>query len=455
MQVLNSVFFFILAIGVLVTVHEFGHFWVARRLGVKVLRFSVGFGKPLLSWYRKNDPTEYVIAAIPLGGYVQMLDEREGPVDSSDLGQAFNRKPVLSRCAVVIAGPLFNFLFAIVTYWLVFMLGVNGLKPIVGSVTPGSLAAKGGFQSLDTIKRVGNTETPTWNSVFLQLLASSLDMQEISVTVDDEQGIEHQRRLAFQSLPEVIDQNDLAELIGFRPYRASLPAVIGQIEPGSAAARAGLEAGDRVVSSDGVAVQSWEEWVQMVRDHPQQKMMVTVLRDQREMQLTLEPERLDTANGDVGRIGAGVYVPPDFGEDMVTTIRYPIHRALLLGAEKTYDMSVLTLRMLIHMMSGSVSASNISGPISIAQYAGYSAGIGLVAFLGYLALISISLGVLNLLPIPILDGGHLLYFVIEMIKGSPVSEQVMMLGQRIGIAMLVGVMMLAFYNDLVRLLSQE
>jgi len=455
MQILNSVFFFILAIGVLVTVHEFGHFWVARRLGVKVLRFSVGFGKPLLSWYRKNDPTEYVIAAIPLGGYVQMLDEREGPVDSSELDLAFNRQPVLSRCAVVIAGPLFNFLFAIVTYWLVFMLGVNGLKPIVGSVTADSLAAQGGFQSLDTITHVDNTETPTWNSVFLQLLASSLDMQQVSVTVEDEQGIERQRSLAFQSLPAVIDQKNLAEVIGFQPYRVTLPAVIGQIEPGKAAAQAGLEVGDRVVAMDGHAVQSWEEWVRIIREHPEQTMVVTVLRDNREMRLSLQPERLSTANGDIGRIGAGVDVPPDFGEDMVTTIRYPLHRALILGVEKTYDMSMLTLRMLGHMMRGSVSASNISGPISIAQYAGYSAGIGLVAFLGYLALISISLGVLNLLPIPILDGGHLLYFVIEMIKGSPVSEQVMMLGQRIGIAMLAGVMVLAFYNDLVRLLSQE
>lgn len=455
MQILNSVFFFILAIGVLVTVHEFGHFWVARRLGVKVLRFSVGFGKPLLSWYRKNDPTEYVIAAIPLGGYVQMLDEREGPVDSSELGLAFNRQPVLSRCAVVIAGPLFNFLFAIVAYWLVFMLGVNGLKPIVGSVTPDSLAAQGGFQSLDTIMRVDNSETPTWNSVFLQLLASSLDMQQVSVTVEDEQGIERQRSLAFQSLPAVIDQKNLAEVIGFQPYRAILPAVIGHIEPGKAAAQAGLEVGDKIVATDGHAVQSWEEWVQVIRDHPEQMMVVTVLRDNRELQLSLQPGRLSTANGDIGRIGAGVEVPPDFGEDMMTTIRYPLPRALMLGAEKTYDMSVLTLRMLGHMMRGSVSASNISGPISIAQYAGYSAGIGLVAFLGYLALISISLGVLNLLPIPILDGGHLLYFVIEMIKGSPVSEQVMMLGQRIGIAMLAGVMVLAFYNDLVRLFSQE
>jgi regulator of sigma E protease len=453
MQILSSAFFFVLAIGVLVTVHEFGHFWVARRLGVKVLRFSVGFGKPLLSWRRKNDPTEYVIAAIPLGGYVQMLDEREGPVDVSERDQAFNRKPILSRCAVVVAGPVFNFLFAILAYWLVFMLGVNGLKPIVGSVTPGSMAAQAGFQSLDVIKRVDNTETPTWNSVFLQLLAGSLDQQQVKILVDDDLGAERVRLLDFQSLPMTIDSENLADMIGFRPYRVTLPAVIGQIELGGAADQAGFEVGDKVIAWNGQAVSSWEAWVQVIREHPEQNLSVTIERDNQEMALTLLPARSSTAKGDIGRIGAGVNVPPGFGEDMVATIRYPVFRAFVLGTEKTFDMSMLTLRMLGHMLRGSVSASNISGPISIAQYAGYSAGIGLVAFLGYLALISISLGVLNLLPIPILDGGHLLYYMIEFVKGSPVSEQTMMFGQRIGIALLVCVMVLAFYNDLVRLLG--
>jgi len=453
MQILSSVFFFVLAIGVLVTVHEFGHFWVARRLGVKVLRFSVGFGKPLLSWRRKNDPTEYVIAALPLGGYVQMLDEREGPVEDFELDQAFNRKPVLSRCAVVIAGPLFNFLFAIAAYWLVFMLGINGMKPVVGPVAADSLAAQGGFEVMDVITQVGDTETPTWNSVFLKLLAGSLDMQQLHVTVQDAQGIERQRMLAFQTLPAGIDRENLLDMVGFRPYRPVLPAVIGQLEPGGAADLAGFRVGDEVLAWDGQAVPSWDDWVEIVRQHPDQRRPVSIKRDGQELLLTLRPARMQTPSGDIGRIGAGVEIPPGFGEDLVTTVRYPLFRALGMGVEKTADMSLLTLRMLGHMLRGSVSASNISGPISIAQYASYSAGIGLVAFLGYLALISISLGVLNLLPIPILDGGHLLYYLVEFIKGSPVSEQTMMLGQRLGIALLLGVMMLAFYNDLVRLLS--
>lgn len=453
MQFLSSVFFFILAIGVLVSVHEFGHFWVARRLGVKVLRFSIGFGKPLLTWRRKNDPTEYVIAAIPLGGYVQMLDEREGPVDASEYHLAFNRKPVLSRCAVVVAGPLFNFLLAIAIYWVVFMIGVNGIKPIVGDVSADSLAGRGGFQTLDVIERVGDTETPTWNTVLLELLAGSLEREPLDITVRDSDGVERQRVLAFQTVPEIIDQDKLMDSIGLRPYRPQLPAVIGQVEAGSAAAEAGLRIGDRVLGWNGEAIVSWEAWVNIIRAHPEQSGEVTIERNGEQHVLSLKPRRVETADGDIGRIGAGVEVPAGFGEDLTTTVRYSPLTAMGMAVSKCYAMTALTLNMLGHMVQGSVSASNISGPISIAQYAGVSAGMGLVAFLGYLAVISISLGVLNLLPIPILDGGHLLYYLLEAIKGSPVSEKTMMVGQRIGIALLISVMVLAFYNDLVRLFS--
>ncbi len=453
MQVLSSVFFFILAIGVLVSVHEFGHFWVARRLGVKVLRFSIGFGKPLLSWRRKDDPTEYVLAAIPLGGYVQMLDEREGPVESAELEQAFNRKPVLSRCAVVIAGPAFNFLFAILAYWLVFMLGVSGLRPLVGSIDQGSLAAQGGFQIQDKIQAVGDKETPIWSAVLLELLAASLDQERVVVSVVDDNGFERQRTLAFESLAEVVEQDQLMNVIGIRPYRPKLPAVIGQVEPGSAAEQAGLRVGDKIVGWEGQSVSHWEELVNQIRSSPEQTRQIRIERNSMEQVLTLRPQRVTTPTGDIGHIGAGVAVPTGFGADMYTTVSYPVFQALVKGVDRCVEMSVLTLRMLGHMVMGDVSAKNISGPISIAQYAGESAGMGLVAFLGYLAIISISLGVLNLLPIPILDGGHLLYYLVEMVKGSPVSEQTMIMGQRIGIAMLVSVMVLAFYNDLVRLLT--
>jgi regulator of sigma E protease len=453
MQILSSAFFFVIAIGVLVSVHEFGHFWVARRLGVKVLRFSIGFGKPLLRWRRRDDPTEYVIAAIPLGGYVQMLDEREGPVEAFEQHLAFNRKPLLSRCAVVIAGPLFNFLLAIVAYWAIFVLGVNGLKPIVGDVTPGSLAAQGGFQSRDVIERVGGTDTSTWDAVILELLSGSLQSEPLIVEVKDQDGAERRRELAFQSLSETIDQEKLMETVGVRPYRPSLPAVIGQVELDGAAAESGLRSGDRLLSWNGGVVETWSAWVNVIREHPEQTGELVIERDGGRVVLSLTPRRVQTVNGDIGRIGAGVAVPPGFGEDVTTTVRYSFLPALGMAIQKCYSMTSLTLNMLGHMVTGSVSAKNISGPISIAQYAGMSAGMGLVAFLGYLAIISISLGVLNLLPIPILDGGHLLYYLIEAVKGSPVSEQTMIFGQRIGIAMLVSVMVLAFYNDFVRLFS--
>lgn len=453
MQVLSSVFYFIVAIGVLVSVHEFGHFWVARRLGVKVLRFSIGFGKPLLSWHRKNDPTEYVVAAIPLGGYVQMLDEREGPVDASEYHLAFNRKPILSRCAVVIAGPLFNFLFAIVAYWFVFMLGITGMKPIVGDVSTATLAERGGFQSLDVIERVGDTVTPTWNAVLLELLAGSLERDSLDITVRDRDGVTRQRVLAFQTVPDVIEQDKLMEVIGLRPYRPELPAVIGNVEAGSPADEAGLRIGDRILSWNGEPITSWETWVNLIRESPERTGEVTIERNGKQHVLNLMPARVETPDGDIGRIGAGVEIPAGFGEDLTTTVSYSPLTAMGMAISKTYAMTALTLNMLGHMVQGSVSASNISGPISIAQYAGVSAGMGLVAFLGYLAVISISLGVLNLLPIPILDGGHLLYYLLEAIKGSPVSEQTMLVGQRIGIALLLSVMVLAFYNDLIRLFS--
>lgn len=453
MQILLSIFFFVIAIGVLVTVHEFGHFWVARRLGVKVLRFSIGFGKPLWGWRRQGDETEYVIAAIPLGGYVQMLDEREGPVDEKEFHLAFNRKPLMSRFAVVFAGPLFNFIFAFFAYWLIFMIGVSGLKPIVGEISTDSAAARGGFQYGDVIRSIEGQVTPTWDSVFLQLLDKSLSSQTVSIEVRDQNGMLQQRQLDFASLGSALARDNLMVSIGMQPYRPPLPAVIGRLEPGGAAQQAGIRIGDRIVGVDGREIDKWLDWVDYVRTHPGERLQVTILRQGGQVELDLIPERLVTEDGDIGRIGAGVRVPDNLSAEIETTVRYSPWHALSEAMKKTWQMSALTLRMLMKMITGEVSASNISGPISIAQYAGYSAGVGFVAFMGYLALISISLGVLNLLPVPVLDGGHLMYYLIEFVKGSPVSEEVQMLGQRIGIALLIGVMLLAFYNDFVRLLS--
>ena len=452
MDFIYSVFSFVVAIGVLVTVHEFGHFWVARRLGVKVLRFSVGFGRPLWLWRAGPDRTEYVIAAIPLGGYVKMLDEREGEVADAERARAFNRQPWGVRVAVVLAGPLFNFLFAVVAYALRFMIGVSGLRPMVGEVFSGSIAEGGGLRAQDEVVSVNENRTRTWEAVIQGVLADALKKDSVALEV---RGPEGQPRSLSLGLGRVavddLTQGQFFDTLGIRPARPRIAPIIGKVEVGSPAEHAGLQAGDEVVAADGQPITAWSAWVEYVRARPRQVIETEVLRNGDRILLALRPAAVEDASGVIGRIGAAVEILDEPNGEFYVTERYPPLEALGRGVVKTYEVSLLTLQMLWKMVRLEVSVSNLSGPISIAQYAGSSAQIGLSRFLQFLAIVSVSLGILNLLPIPILDGGHLMYYCIELFKGRPVSEEAQLVGQRLGIAVLVGLMGLAFYNDLARL----
>ena len=452
-SVLISIVAFVVTLGILITVHEMGHFWVARRLGVKVLRFSIGFGKPLWSWRSGPDDTEIVVAAIPLGGYVKMLDEREGEVRAEEQDRAFNRQSLASRSAIVVAGPMVNFLFAVFAYWLMYVIGVPGIRPVVAEVAPASIAAQAKLRDGDEIIAVDHRSTPTWEAVLMALLKGALNEDSLELQVQTETGEYRHVTLDLGGRSGLLDDEDLLSNLGIQPWRPTVPAVIDRLLADGAAERAGFMPGDRVISVDGAAVKDWHDWVEIVRARPDQPLRVSVERGAELLVLTVRPEAVNTSAGVVGRIGAIAKVPENLGEHLRTKQRFGPLAALPAALSKTWDMSAMIVKTLWKMIAGQVSFRNISGPITIAEFAGQSASIGLATFLGFLALISISLGVLNLLPIPILDGGHLMYNLVEFIKGSPVSEQAQAFGQQIGVAALLALMALAFYNDLVRILG--
>lgn len=441
------VIWFVVAVGVLVTVHEFGHFWVARRVGVRVLRFSVGFGKPL--WSRKGtDGTEYVVAAVPLGGYVKMLDEREGPVAPAERDRAFNSQAVGKRIAIVLAGPLANFIFAILAFATMYMVGITDLRSVVGDVT--GPAATAGFQAGEIIESVDGVVTPTWSEAGIELLNGALDRRILTIVVRDLEDVEHQRVLDLGKLDEAIDENKLLEELGFSLWQPELPPVISSVLDDSAAARGGLQAGDRVLSVDGEAVSSWSEWQELIRAHPQEILEVIVEREGVQQELLVIPDR-GVDDGTVGFLGVTREIPPDIIERLYTKQHLGPLRALGRGFGETWRVSALTLGMVGRMITGRASVKNLSGPISIARYANDMARGGLSTFLRFLAILSVSLGILNILPIPVLDGGHLMYYLIELVKGSPVSERAQFVGQRVGVGLLLGLMALVFYNDILRL----
>ncbi|MEQ8230504.1 MAG: RIP metalloprotease RseP [Gammaproteobacteria bacterium] len=451
MEMLQTLASFVVALGVLVAVHEFGHYWVARRLGVKILRFSLGFGRPL--WRRQGAETEFVVAAIPLGGYVKMLDEREGEVPPDELPRAFNRQPLATRAAVVVAGPLANFLLAFLAYWLTLVIGVTGPQPLVGAVRSDSIAAAGGLTAGDRILAVDEVATATWDGVFRRGLDAILDGGELILRVRGEEGGERFATLDFSALGiDDISEGDFLEELGITPVRPQVPPVIERVVPGEPAARAGLRSGDRVLSAEGAPVATWFDWVDVVRAHPARPLAIEVERGGTRIAMTLTPAAEQVDGETVGRIGAEVRVPESIEPVPVARERYGALEALGGAAERTWSMSITTLRFLGKMIMGEASVRNLSGPISIAQFAGDSARLGVARFLEFLALVSVSLGVLNLLPIPLLDGGHLLYYLIEFVARRPVSETIQVYGQQIGLVVLLGLMGLAVYNDILRIL---
>jgi regulator of sigma E protease len=457
-SILNSLLAFIAAIALLVAIHEFGHYAVARLFGVKVLRYSIGFGQVLWSRRAGADQTEYCVSAIPLGGYVKLLDERDCAVSYAERGRAFNRQSGSVRMAILFAGPAFNLVFAVLAYALMFMNGVPGIKPVIGVVEPGSVAASAGLREGDTIVSVGERSVLTWESATLGILDELLANGEIRLHVTEQNpaGSSELRQVVLQTAgreSELTEPGQLFVKLGFKPWAPVPDAVIGELVPGGPAERAGMQSGDRVLAVDGIAVDSWAEWVELIRARPGQRIEVSLLRGEEALDLAVDVDSADRDAGRIGRIGAAVLLAPGAFDYMRAEERYAPIDALQRATLRTWEMSVLTLRMIWRMLVGDVSVKNISGPINIAQYAGYSASIGLSAFLGFLAVVSISLGVLNLLPVPMLDGGQIVYTLAEQLKGSPLSERAQMIGQQVGIGLLLLLMSFAFYNDISRLLG--
>ena len=461
---MNTILAFLLAIAILVVIHELGHYWVARACGVKVLRFSAGFGKVLFSKHFAKGETEWVICALPLGGYVKMLDEREGEVQPHELHRTFNRQPVLRRMAIAVAGPLANLLLAALLYWALFMYGVPGLKPIIGEVPAQTPAAQAQLQQHETILSINGQAIQSWEEIRWELLNRVLQGDPVTIQVRTVQGEIISRVLDLKALaPSDLDGNFLQKL-GLLPIQPLLPPILGQLTEGGVAQQAGLRTGDRVMRVEERSITRWSEFVEAVRSHPGQAMKLDIDRSGSLLTINVTPQaseeagtREEASNGGeakkIGKIGAAPQINQHEFDALMTQVSYAPFAALQQALRKTQETVMVSLKMLGKMIVGEVSLKNLSGPITIADYAGQSAKMGLAAYIGFLALVSISLGVLNLLPVPLLDGGHLLYYTVELIKGSPVPEKWWVAGQNVGIAVLVTLTVLALFNDISRLLG--
>jgi len=456
MTILISLISFLVAIAILVGIHEFGHFWVARKLGIKIIRFAIGFGRPIWTYKSKDkDATEYVLAAIPIGGYVKMLDEREGDVKEEERHRAFNTQPVWKRFLVVLAGPMFNFFFAIAAFAVIQMIGVDSVRPYVGVIQAGSPAAQSGFESKDKIIAINDVEIQSMRQVRLALLNEYLVNPDLTIYVKTQTGNKVARRLDLRDTLLLADEGDYFSKTGINFWQPPHTTNIHQVMPGTAAEAAGVLSGDKIISVDGNEVVSTKYFSEYINSHAGKQVQLLVERNGNKEALNITPRQTEIEGKKRGLIGVSLqpkYSDKDI-EDLFFIRKASFFESLKYGVVETWDMSIMTLKVMGRLITGEASLKNISGPITIANYAGKSALIGFSAFLTLLAIISLSLGVLNLLPIPMLDGGHLLYYVIELIKGSPVSERVEAIGMRIGMSLVGVLMIVAIYNDIGRLVN--
>lgn len=453
MEILKSIIAFLVAIGILVTIHELGHYWAARLCGVKIIRFSIGFGRTL--WMRKfgADQTEWVVAALPLGGFVKMADERDEVLDDADRGRAFNNKPIWQRMIIIAAGPAANFVLAALLYWVVFVVGAPGALPFLAAPPVGTPAAAAGFVAYDKVTAIDGKGVKTWSEVRLLLLDRAAVRGTALVEVQMRDGSVAKRALSLASIEKADLDQDFAAKLGIRAYRPPIAPVVETVTPDGPAGQAGLKAGDRIVAAAGTPISDWAQLVGIVSASPGKAIKLVVESGGETFDAEVIPKLITDGNRSIGRIGIAPKIDRAANEALSTIIRYGPLEAIPKAVINVWDMSAFSLKMLGRMVTGDVSWKNLSGPITIADYAGQSAKLGWLQFVSFLALVSVSIGVLNLLPIPVLDGGQLLYHVAELIKGSPLSEQAMEIGQRAGFALLIGLSAFAFYNDVYRLVS--
>lgn len=449
MSIIQTIFAFIISLGILVSIHEWGHFWVARKMGVKVLRFSIGFGKSLFTWHDKRG-TEFSLSMIPLGGYVKMLDEREGDVPIDQIHLAFNQKSVWARIAIVAAGPVANFILAIAALWLMYLIGLKTVVPTIGQVIPDSPAAHAGISPNTQLISLAGQKIHTWNDANLTLAGKIGDTDPFTLRARSSKGVQTYQ-VTIKHWPEDLGTQSLLATLGIETWFPTIPSVIGRLVPNLPAEKAGLKTNDHIVSINGTSISSWTDMVKEISNHANMPLDITVLRNNQPLSLTVTPESKTLENDNIiGFIGAEAK-PVHWPQDQIQTLSYNPLSAFTAALSETWKLSAITAQSLYKMVTGILSLNNLSGPITIAKVASASMHSGIESFLYFIAMLSVSLGVINLLPIPVLDGGHLLYYFLEAVRGRPLSEKIQNFGLRVGIAIVLCVMLLALYNDFSRL----